>query len=78
MKSIFSKKLELIKIPFSIRKLTIFFILILIYMREYELNTKKTYSSDYEMILLKIEISCDRYFSCGEVFYSIVQFSVVK
>ena len=36
MKSIFSTKFEPIKIPFSIRKLTIFFILILIDVLEYE------------------------------------------
>ena len=36
MKSIFSAKFEPIKIPFSIRKLTIFFILILIDVLEYE------------------------------------------
>ena len=36
MKSIFSTKLEPIKIPFGIRKLRIFFILILIYVLEYE------------------------------------------
>ena len=36
MKSIFSTKLELIKIPFSIRKLVFFFILILIDVLEYE------------------------------------------
>ena len=36
MKSIFSTKVEPIKIPFSIRKLTTFFILILIDVLEYE------------------------------------------
>ena len=39
IKSIFSSKIETTKIPFSIQKLTIFFILI--YVLEYQLNTKR-------------------------------------
>ena len=77
MKSIFSTKPEPIKIPFSIRKLTIFLILILIHVLEYELNTKETSLSDYKMTLLKIEIPCDRYFSCSKVFCSKVKFTIV-
>ena len=54
MKSIFSTTLEPINILFGIRKLTIFFILILIDVLEYEYNTKETSLSEYKMILLKI------------------------
>ena len=42
MKSIFITKLKPIKIPFIIQKLTIFYMLILIYELEYEYNTKQT------------------------------------
>ena len=31
---------------------------------------KKTSLSDYKMILYKVKIPCDRYFSCSKVYYS--------
>ena len=77
MKSIFSTKLEPIKIPFCIRKLAIFFYLISIDVLEYEYNRKEISLSDYKMILLKIKIPCDRYFSCSKVFCSKVKFTIV-
>ena len=45
-KYFFSTKLEQIKIPFSIRKLTNFITLISIDVLEYDLNTKETCLSD--------------------------------
>ena len=77
MKSISSKKLEPNKIPFSIRKLTIFFILKLFYLLEYKQITKGTFLNDYKMILLKIKIPCDRNFSYSKVFCSKVKFTIV-
>ena len=60
MKCISSTKHEPIKIPFSIRKLMIFFlILVLINVLEYTQNTKETFLSDKKVILLKIKIPCD-------------------
>ena len=67
-KVFFFTKFEPTKIPFSIRKFTIVFILILIFLLEYEYNTKETFLSDYKMILLKIKIPWDRYISCSKVF----------
>ena len=46
-------------------------------MLEYELITKETFLCDYKIILLKIEVPSDRYFSCSKVFCSKVKLTIV-
>ena len=51
-------------------------ILILIYVLQFEKKTKKK-MSDYKMILSKIKIPCDRYFSCSKFFCNKVKFKLL-
>ena len=46
-------------------------------MLKYPLSTKKTSLREYTIIVLKIEIPCDKYFLCSKVLCSKVKFTVV-
>ena len=70
MKSIFLQILSQLRFLFAFENWQYF--LTLIDMLEYEQNTKETSSSDYKIILLKIEFPRDRYSSCSKVYYSIL------
>ena len=69
----FSTKIASTKSPFSILKTYIFYLYANLCARV-SIKHKKTFLRDTTIILLKIEIPCDKYFLCSKVFF-VVKFT---
>ena len=76
-KVLFSTKLEPIIIHFGVRKLTIFFFFDINLCTIVWIQHRRNIFKWLKNILLKIEIPCNRYFSCSKVFCSKEKFPIV-
>ena len=73
----FSPKFESTKIPFIAFKILQSFYICSNLCARVSMKYKKTSLRDNTIILLKIEIQCDKYFLCSKLLCSKVKFTIV-